>query len=304
MNMNVSITVLTATYNRAYKLGDLYDSLLMQKDLIFDWLIIDDGSLDDTFIKVKKIQDSSPFSTRYIYKPNGGKHTALNIGIMEISTDLVIFVDSDDILLPDAIQSIKSNWITYFEHNLTGIFYLKGYRNGNVIGDSFPIDMDKTSYVESRLIQKVSGDKAEVWRTNVLKRNLFPQFEGEFFLSEQYIYAKISETKNVVVINKIICLCEYLDDGLSKKIRYLQFNNPKGALLNAEILADKKYGRLRRVKSGIQIVIFSIAANQNPIVNLKRSKFYLLAFYLTFGCLIFLMYKLNYKYLMSERIIK
>ena len=100
------ITVLTPTYNRGGSIQKLYTSLDNQSIKDFEWLIVDDGSLDDTAQVVRKVQKSADFRIRYIYKENGGKHTALNEGIKNIESDLTFIVDSDDWLKPNAIETV------------------------------------------------------------------------------------------------------------------------------------------------------------------------------------------------------
>lgn len=268
---NNSISIITPTYNREPYLLRLYNNLLLQTEKSFDWVIVDDGSVDNTRNIVKQWQKESPFKIIYFYKENGGKHTALNLAIDFVTTELIFIVDSDDILTINAIKIIRDDWVNYNNLNLIGLMYLRANSKGEILGDKFPVDNEITTYTQSRLVQKVTGDKAEVWKTRILKDNLFPEFVGERFFSEQYVYAKISSLGKVIAMNKVIYYCEYLEDGLSKKIRSLQTKNPKGALLNAMELSNRDFGFMRRLKSGIQIVAFSIISNQNPSLKLKES---------------------------------
>lgn len=270
MNQKISITVLTATYNRAYKLSVLFNSLVKQSDLDFDWLIIDDGSIDETKSIVSNWQSKNVIRISYFFKRNGGKHTAINLGVSLLTTDLVLIVDSDDILHFDAIYRIKTDWELNLDNQLIGLMYLKSTMNGKVIGQRFRANNEKTTYIKSRLIDKIRGDKAEVWKTSILKKKPFPEFIGEFFLSEQYVYISISALGHVVTLNSVIYSCEYLEDGLSKNIRLLQTKNPNGALLNAMTLSKKEFGFSRRFKSGIQIVTFSLFAKKNPFMSLDE----------------------------------
>lgn len=107
------ITVLTPTYNRGHLLSNLYHSLLEQTTADFEWMIVDDGSIDNTSDVVESFQADGHFSITYLHKTNGGKHTALNFGIARINTPLTIIVDSDDRLLQNATREIESLYYKY-----------------------------------------------------------------------------------------------------------------------------------------------------------------------------------------------
>lgn len=104
------VTVVTCTYNRSKLIGSLYDSLLKQTDKNFKWLVIDDGSSDDTCQLIDKFIDENQIEIDYIYKTNGGKHTALNYAFENIDTELTIIVDSDDFLKPQAIETVRNDY--------------------------------------------------------------------------------------------------------------------------------------------------------------------------------------------------
>ncbi len=63
-------------------MGKLYESLCKQTCFKFEWLIVDDGSEDDTSAKVKKwMKENDKFKIRYIYQNNQGKQLAFNTGV-------------------------------------------------------------------------------------------------------------------------------------------------------------------------------------------------------------------------------
>lgn len=215
------ISILTPTYNRAYILHKLYESLLRQSDLDFEWIIIDDGSTDNTEELVKKWKiENKLFSIYYYRKENGGKHTAINYGMQYINSDYTFIVDSDDYLTNDAIELIHS-WITPVANNLkfAGVSGLRGTseRPKDRIG-GFP---DNEYYIDSSNLDRgknfLHGDKAEVYKTNILKKYPFPEFKGENFLTESIVWNEIANDGYIIRwYNEIIWICEYLDDGLTK----------------------------------------------------------------------------------------
>lgn len=112
------LTILTPTYNRGEYLERVYNSLVAQTDQNFEWLLIDDGSTDNTEEVVRKLakKNEHAFSFRCYFKPNGGKHTALNYGARYAAGDIVLILDSDDYLTSDAVASVYEYWEQY-KHN-------------------------------------------------------------------------------------------------------------------------------------------------------------------------------------------
>lgn len=270
----IYLTIITPTYNREETLKKLYISLCNQSCKLFKWIIVDDGSTDDTKMVVDEFINDNLLEINYFKKKNSGKHKAINWVLNLINTELVFIVDSDDYLEEDAINQIFNDWNEYKENNIVSLQYLRGYTNGNLIGDEFKGNYEITTHIKSRLLDKVKGDKAEVWTTNVLLENKFIEFENEKFLSEQYTYFKISGPEKIMTINKIIYFSEYRTDGLSNKIRYLQFTNPNGAIENAIITAIYTKSSVVRLKQFLMITALSFRKTTNSlIVNIKRAKY-------------------------------
>ncbi len=228
------ITVLTPTYNRAHTLTRLYNSLKSQNNNNFEWLIIDDGSSDNTKQLVQKwINEKNSFNIIYFKKENGGKHTAINKGIEIAKGKLTLIVDSDDYLTNDAIEKIieKEKTIKNISEKFAGIAFCKGFSENNIVGTTF-----KGEFVDATSIERkkynILGDKAEVFYTSVLKENKFPEFEGEKFMTEALVWNRIAKKGyKIRWFQDIIYICEYRDDGLTK-LGYTKFKeSPKGLLL-------------------------------------------------------------------------
>lgn len=214
------ITILTPTYNRSYILPKLYESLKKQKSKEFEWIVIDDGSTDDTNKVVEKWENSElEFIIRYYYKNNGGKHTALNYGIPLAKYKYIYIIDSDDHITDDAVEKIH-NWISMveFDDTFAGVSGLKTYPNNRGIIGDFP---KKVNYIDAtnleRKRKKLLGDKSEIYRKDILLKYPFPEFENEKFISEASVWDKIaSEGYKLRWFKDVICICEYLEDGLTK----------------------------------------------------------------------------------------
>ena len=250
--MNPFITVLTPAYNRNYKIGNLYDSLKKQDNKNFIWLIIDDGSTDETEKTVYGWIREGNIEIKYIKKSNGGKHTALNRGIGEVSTPLVIIVDSDDYLSNNAISIIKKYYEKYncnmSREKLCGYSFLRAFSDGKINSGKFSENEIIDSYREQRINRNDIGDKAEVYYTEVIKKYSFPEFENEKFLPEDAVWLKMSGPYNMVHINEIIYFCDYLVDGLTRTGRYMKVYSPYGMMYRSSVFLNDK-----EVKMQVQI---------------------------------------------------
>ena len=159
----MDLTIVTPTYNRRHKISDLYKSLQSQTLLDFEWIIIDDGSEDNTSEIVKQWIENSEFRIRYFYKENGGKHTAINYALKIIETELTFIVDSDDILTEDAVETILRYHNRYSEEQqLCGYSFLRAYPDGKINGKEFTPNELVASYIETRVNKDDTfADKAE-----------------------------------------------------------------------------------------------------------------------------------------------
>lgn len=214
------ITILTPTYNRAYILENAYKSLASQTCKNFEWLIIDDGSSDNTEELVAPwLTEDHGFTIKYFKQKNGGKHRAVNKGVQCASYDYVFILDSDDYLTNDAVEKIHK-WIDSIKDipGFAGVSGLRGYSNGKVIGENAT-----GKYVDAlnseRNKYSLSGDKAEIYKTEILKKYPFPEFDGENFLRENASWDAIAKDGyKLRWFNEIIYICEYLADGLTKTV--------------------------------------------------------------------------------------
>ena len=213
------ITIMTPTYNRAYILPNLYDSLCNQTVHDFEWVVIDDGSTDNTEELVAGwLKKQNPFDIVYVKKQNGGKHRAINYAVKIAKYDWFFIVDSDDFITPDAVMLIHE-WIKTVAHDTTfaGVSGLRGYINfDKPIGEPLNVEyVDATNLEREKF--NLSGDKAEIYRTDILKKFPFPEYEGEKFITEAVVWDEIAlNGYKLRWFNKIIYKCEYLEDGLTQ----------------------------------------------------------------------------------------
>ncbi len=225
MNSNKLITVFTPTYNRKEYLKRCHEKLKMQTSYNFEWLIIDDGSTDDTETFVKELQENETlFPIRYHYKENGGLHTGYNKGIELANTELFVCIDSDDWMPQSAIERIEKIW-SEISHDYVGIMGIDRYENGECVGDEFPKGIKEMYLYEKLTKYKLSGDKKMIHRTDLLKKVApMPTFAGEKFFNPSYMMYQLDEFGKLYVTNECFCVVDYQPDGMSSNF-YKQLRN-------------------------------------------------------------------------------
>lgn len=246
--MNPKISILTATFNRSHTLVRLYKSIRRQKNKNFEWIIVDDGSTDRTREIVKKWISESDNAITYYPQNNSGKHVAINTGLMHARGSYTFIVDSDDYLCDDAIEKIIA-LLSQIDgkKEFAGIAGLKIHKDGSIIGTTFEGDyVDCTSLERNKY--KIIGDKAEVFKTDILKKHPFPVIEGEKFMPEAYIWNKIAaDGYKIRWFNEPFMVCEYLEDGLTKNRKTISKKNINGQLLYIKDLIKYEKNPIRKI---------------------------------------------------------
>ena len=253
-----NITVITPTYNRGKLLEKLYKSLCAQDCKDFEWLIVDDGSTDDTGNRVEQMRRKADFPISYYRKENGGKHTALNYAYSFIKTPLTFIVNSDDSLTKDAISYVNTIYKKYKdEGDLCGFSFLRGKPDGGYLSTSgVPQDGMKESFVECRINRGIGGDMAEVWYTHCLKEYPFPEFQGEKFLGEDIVWVRMAEKYKMRFLNRVIYISDYLEDGLTNNRRKNNIKSPNGCVERAKVFLDSNVCMKIRIKSMLQYQVY------------------------------------------------
>lgn len=226
------ITVFTPTFNREYIIHQCYESLCRQTNQDFIWLIVDDGSTDETELLVKNWIVENKINIKYIKQNNMGKYIAHNSGVLQCETGIFVCVDSDDYLVNNAIQRIYDNWSSVKDDKeIAGLIALKGYSESTPVGPRMPNVIQRCSIFDLYHKYKFKGDTLLAFKTEVLKNFLFPVIEGENFITEAVIYDRISQKFDMVLLDEILYLCNYLPDGYSNNLKEIHRKNPKGYLL-------------------------------------------------------------------------
>lgn len=268
------ITVLTTTFNRIGVLRNLWDSLQKQTVKDFEWLVVDDGSTDGTKNLITQLQEKSDFPIRYIYKSNGGKHTALNIGIQTVCSELTFIVDSDDYVTSDSVESILEIHKKYrSQNNICGYAFLRAFPNGKINGKKFDVNEKIGSYINVRVNGDDTGaDKAEVFKTHCLKEFPFPEYENEKFLGEDIVWVRMARKYEMVHINKAIYVGNYLEDGLTNNRRKHNIASPIGCMHRAKEFMEPDLKIKYRIKGGLQYIVYGKFAGVKVIDLIRKTK--------------------------------
>lgn len=253
-----TLSILTATYNREKELIRVYESLKVQTSKDFIWIIIDDGSTDNTKKLINEFIKEDKIKIKYKYKKNGGKHTAVNYGMKLIDSKYVCFLDSDDYLIENSANIILSKWNENKDkENIGSITFLKGYSKEKCIGDKFPFDGYTSDYIECRKNIGITGDKMETFRTDIIKKYPFPEIENEKFMPEELVWNRISREYMTVYYNDIIYIANYQQDGYTKQGKRLLISSPNSLRLLYIECMDKKFKLKLRVKHTILYAVYS-----------------------------------------------
>lgn len=224
-----TVTVFTPTFNRAFCLDQLYQSLARQTNSDFIWLIIDDGSTDTTQQLVASWIKENKVEIQYIFQENKGMHSAHNTAYATIRTELNVCIDSDDYMPDNAIELILSKWKQAEKKGIAGLIGLDAFKDGTVIGDPFPHHLQTARLSDIYLKHKINGDKKVVIRTDVVKEfPAYPEYENEKLVPLGVLYLIIDQKYHWICTNDVYCIVEYLPEGSSKNIMKQYQKSPKG----------------------------------------------------------------------------
>ena len=226
--MSKTLTVFTPAYNRAHTLPRTYQSLCRQTCKDFEWLIVDDGSSDNTKELVEGWVKEGIIPIRFIYQENQGMHGAHNTAYKNIHTVLNTCIDSDDYMPETAVGDIVSFWKEKGSDVYAGLVGLDCTEDRKIIGSDFPEDLKETK-LSDYYLRGGSGDKKLVYRTEVVKNYPeYPRFDGERYFSLGYKYLLIDQDYKLLTLNKPLVVVEYQADGSSSSMWKQYWNNPKG----------------------------------------------------------------------------
>lgn len=227
----IELTIFTPTYNRAYILPKLFDSLLAQSNKNFEWLIVDDGSSDNTKEIIEDFKSKVDFKIIYIYQENQGKHVAINTALRNINTSYFATIDSDDFLENNAIETIftKLPLIAQTE-DIIALASPINILNQNTANNKITAETVASTY-EMIYRYKIHGEVTLIFKTELAKRFEYPTFIKEKFMLESVVFNRMDKMYKFLYILESIVNAEYIPDGLTAQGKKKLIDNPKGAAL-------------------------------------------------------------------------
>lgn len=278
---NPQITVFTTTYNREKTLDRLYESLCEQTSKNFIWLIIDDGSTDNTRRLVQDWQNEQKIIINYHYKNNGGMHTGHNLAYEKIETELNVCIDSDDYMPNNSVELILSKWDSINKkENLAGIIGLDAFNDGAIVGSKIPENLTRGTLLDLYELHNVKGDKKIILRTDIVRKYpKYPEYDNERLVPLGSLYTMIGQDYDCIYSNEVYCIVEYQIEGSSNTIFKQYKQSPRGFAYAKKISIRKSKSTKQKVKDYIHLVSSSIFAKDFFLAFKDVNLFYSLLAY-------------------------
>ncbi len=270
-----TLTVFTPLYNRKTTLKRTYESLCRQTNKDFIWLIIDDGSTDNPYEEIEKwLAKDNGFEIKYIYKENGGMHTAHNTAYENIYTELNVCIDSDDYMPDNAVELILDCWKENKDKGYAGIIALDyADLTKTIIGKELPKDKNSTTLMGFYNNGGV-GDKKLIYRTDIIKSTPpYPVFENEKYVALAYKYHIIDEKYEMKILNECVCIVDYQMDGSSTNMYRQYMRNPKGFAFWRKEQMRHAVNFKQKIKACVHYVSSSLICGNKHFIKESPEKF-------------------------------
>ena len=250
-----TLTVFTPAFNRGYCLDKCYKSLVSQTCKDFEWLIVDDGSTDQTRELAAEWIGEGLLDITYIWQENQGMHGAHNTAYANIRTELNVCIDSDDFMLPDAVEKIISFWKTYGHSGVSGMIALNATADMKVLGTEMPENLKSTTLFDLYYKHGAAGDKKLIYRSELTKLFPYPLFPNEKYVGLAYKYYMLDRDYPLLLLNEKVCVVEYLPDGSSLNMGQQYRKNPAGfSFYRKELMKLPYTGILFKFRQAIHYV--------------------------------------------------
>ena len=230
------LCVFTPTYNRSGYLKRIFDCLSRQSFDNFEWLIVDDGSTDDTKEVVEHFTNIAAFPIRYVFQENGGKQRATNLAVDLCDCPVFFGLDSDDWLVDNALEVVAQKFKSILnDDDVAGMVALHGSSAETPLGTWMPPGLSKSNVWDLYYEHGFKGDAVQIYKTCILKQYPYPVAEGERFISEGIVSYSIAQKYKMILVNQVLVLGTYQDGGLSDNSYSLIRQNPNGYILVKEL---------------------------------------------------------------------
>ena len=265
-------TVVTPTFNRRHTLGDVYRSLCGQTFRDFEWVIIDDGSTDETEQLVASWK--SFFPIRYFWKPNGGKHTAMNMAVSEAAGELMLSFDSDDTCVPNALERFDHHWRQIPDASrFWNLCCLCATPEGEIVGEPYPADVIDAFTLADQIRFGSSGRlgaTVERWginRIDLLRK--FPWPEGETFVPEALVWNRLARRYATRFVNEPLRIFRPNPAGITSNLRNLRIASPNATLTYYRELALSPAPMISRLRAAINFCRFGVLTAPRRLVSVR-----------------------------------
>lgn len=238
----MKLSILTATYNRSNYLLKLYESIKenLKYNITPEWIIVDDGSTDDTKNIVQSFIDENKVIIKYLYQKNSGKMSAINEAVKMATGDLIVDCDSDDCFTNNSFETIEKNAKKLLQNQeLYGLVFLKSEENGKISGKEFSQKEHITTLFDLYFKENIGGEKIIVYNSKIRKQYSHQLEHNEKFITEARMYHKMDEKYKLLAINEIIEQGSYIEDGYTKNINKTFKESPYGYYMYFKELLQK-----------------------------------------------------------------
>ena len=218
MARDFTFTVFTPTFDRRHLLGRVYRSLCSQTFLDFEWLIVDDGSSDDTETLVREWVNEGRLAIHYVFQSNQGKHRAHNRAIEFARGRFFAVLDSDDALVPNALERLLHHWNAIpaaRQDQYSGVTCLCSDETGGIVGRPFPEAVLDCRHFEADTVYGASGEKWGFHRTAILRQFPFPEIESERYCPEGLVWNRIARVFKMRHVNEPLRMYYRHDHGIT-----------------------------------------------------------------------------------------
>lgn len=264
------ITICTPTFNRSSYLHRIHRCLEEQTFRDFEWIIVDDGSTDETSMVFEEIRDICTYELKYLRKDNGGKHTAINLGVKVARGELFLILDSDDSLSVNSLKVILEYYNKCKDRDdCAGVCGIMSNHNGKIIGSGFPHDILYENSLSLRYYYRVSGDLLEIFKTSVMKEFPFPEIHGEKFCPEVLVWNRMASKYKLYCFNEVVYFRDYLVGGLTDKIITIRMKSPIASMMTYQEMTLYDIPLLQKMKAATNYWRFRLCTPKKDVPKIK-----------------------------------
>lgn len=279
-----TLGIITTTFNRAYCINRVYESLLKQKNRDFMWMIIDDGSTDNTKDIIQKYIDENKIEIKYIYHENCGMTQSRNKAYDNIDTEINTMIDSDDWLADDAVDKIIKFWNINKNDKVSGIIALNEKINGDKSGQKLPENISECTLTDLHEKYKCSGDKKIILRTDLSREHPYPKFEGEKNFPASYKFRLLDLKYKMLLMDEVVCIVDFNENGATfQRVEQYQ-KSPRGYAFYRNEMMRISNNNMFIFKQALHYISSSKFANNNDYIKEASKKIHVILV-LPFGLL-------------------